>query len=330
VKNQNATEPELSAADNKDSYYYGSLYVPFDTRLSSTIDGAFTLVNDATANKGQVTMQSLSQLNGMGNPQYVPAEWPVIVRTNHPATITMMNQPATTYATRHYVNMYLPYDAPQATTLTDERKSIVLMGEYLERELDDTYMKTKTSKGDYTLTGKQVMVFGLPFKDHAATHDDATHHEYDEYKQVGWYTNDNWARETYSGYKDGDVYTAYKAHEAQYPTAPNTAFTGGSTVATDDQRSKLYVYHNRVYYPSPIADPAGSRHIVALFEPTSIDDDQPIADDATGSNAPWPCDVYDLQGRRVAENETPATLRRNHPRLRPGVYIFAGRRVIVR
>ncbi len=328
VRNQDLEEPDLSDTNNKDKYYYGSLYVSFDTRLANTTDAAFTLTNEAGADKGTVTMQSLSQLNGMGNPQYVPAGWPVIVRTNLPESVTLKNQDGTNYATRHYVNMYLPYETPQ-TGLDDEKESIVLRGEYLERTLTDSYMQTKESDGGYTLTGKDIMVFGLPFTDHSITHDDSNvaHHEYNTLKQVGWYTNDNWARETHSG---------FKAHAISYAA---TGTTG--TVATDAQRSNLYVYHNKVYYPYTLKgspSPAKSfKHIVAIFDGDELLGDQeepelpdnPEIQQATDSD-PWPCDVYDLQGRRVAINETPQTLRHNHPGLPKGVYIFGHKKVIVK
>jgi hypothetical protein len=47
-------------------------------------------------------------------------------------------------------------------------------------------------------------------------------------------------------------------------------------------------------------------------------------------DVPWPCDVYDLAGRRVASQETPATLLKNHPNLTKGVYIFGGRKMIIK
>ena len=340
VKNQDATEPELSAADNQDPYYYGSLYVPFDTRLGATTDAAFTLTTTPLATAKTVTMQSVSQINGMGNAQFIPAGWPVVIRSNIAKnSVTLKNQDGSNYATRHYVNLFLPNDAPTAeSALSEEKAKITLRGSYLERTL--TAADLGVSAGSEAT--KTVMVFGLPFKDHRLGHDDtnAAHHEYDDKKQVGWYVNDNWARESYSGYTDG-TYKAYKAHEQQYPAAATAAFPGGGTVATDTERSNLYVYHNRAFlvidHPLQTTTPDPSRdgrHIVALFdgdEPPAVEwqQDRPI-DDASAAPAPWPCDVYDLQGRRVAENETPATLRRNHPRLRPGVYLFAGRKVVVR
>ncbi len=288
VKNQDLEEPDLSDASNKDNYYYGSLYVPFDTRLSNTTDAAFTLTSDARANTTTVTMQSVSQLNGMGNPQYVPAGWPVVIRTNLPGSITLKNQDATEYATKHYVNMYLPYATPQ-TGLDDEKAQIKLRGEYLERILTNSYIDG--------IESKTIMVFGIPFANH-----DNTHHEYArDTKQVGWYTNHNWARES-------------------APTA--TART-----ATDDQRNNKYVYHNKVYYPYTIPSSA-PRHIIAIFDDVPKEFD-PYVDTVT-DDVPWPCDVYDLSGRKVASNETPATLLLNHPELAKGLYIFGGRKMVIK
>ena len=301
VKNQDLTGVALTAPENKDPYYYGTLRVPFDTRLQSTIDAAFTLVNAPTAETEKVTMQSVSQYNGMGNPQYVPATWPVVMRTKNPGSVTLYNEDGTTpYGTKYYVNMFLPYN--EAQVVTNDRAQ--LLGKYLEQKLSTT-------------DGKRVMVFGRPYEDHTEARGDAktTHHQYNNKKQVGWYSNDNWDRVTYPEYRlDGG-----------YPLT--------ATVATDAQRSNKYVYHNRVYLVTDAAAEAESRHIVALFdgeqeEEIQFEEDRPI-DEAT-SNVPWPCDVYDLQGRRVAENETPQTLRKNHPHLRKGVYIFSGHKVVVR
>lgn len=276
VKNQLLTGTALTATENEDPYYYGSLYVPFDTRLSNTTDAAFTFTGKTDESTSQVTMSSVSQMNNMGNPQYVPAAWPVILRTSLPSK--------SQDGSKHYVNMYLPYDAPQEV----DKKAITLQGEYLEQKLSDG--------GD-----KTVMVFGLPFKAH--TGDGA--HEYDrEKKQVGFYSNENWTRE------------ADNAYEATARTA------------TDDQRNNKYVYHNKVYYvfdKAYVAPAPARRHIVAIFD--GIDEPVDVMD---RQDVPWPCDVYDLQGRRVAENETPGTLLKNHPALTKGVYIFGGRKVVVK
>jgi hypothetical protein len=310
VKDQDLTGDELTAEENKDKYYYGSLYVPFDSRLSNTTDAAFTLTNEAKANTTTVTMQSVSQLNGMGNPQYVPAGWPVVIRTNLPGSITLKNQDASDYATKKYVNMYLPYATPQ-TGLDDEKAQIKLRGEYLERTLTNSYIDG--------IESKTIMVFGLPFADH-----DNNHHEYARTtKQVGWYTNENWARETYP---------QLKAHTGSY-----AAIGTDETVATDAERDNKYVYHNKVYYPYTLVGSAKRRHIVAIFdgeeELEELEEaekpEEPEIQQTSDSN-PWPCDVYDLSGRRVARNETPETLRHNHPGLPKGVYIFGRKKVIVK
>lgn len=309
VKNQELEGEELTADANKDKYYYGSLYVPFDSRLSNTTDAAFTLTNGPKANTTTVTMQSVSQLNGMGNPQFVPAGWPVVVRTSLPESIDLKNQDNSAYgATRYYVNLYLPNVTP-LTGLDDEKATILLRGEYLERTLDDSYMQAKESDGEYTLTGKTIMVFGLPFKAH--TGEGA--HEYDsDAKQVGWYTNENWARESY----------------------PNLS---ARSAGEDPERDNKYVYHNKVYYPYTLVGSAKKRHIVAIFdgeeELEELEEaekpEEPEIQQTSDSN-PWPCDVYDLSGRRVARNETPETLRHNHPGLPKGVYIFGRKKVIVK
>jgi hypothetical protein len=272
--------------------------------MNLTTDAAFTAIHNpnvttsGTDATGTITMTSLSQLNNMGNPQYVPATWPVVLRTSLPGTVTMKNQDNTNFATRHYINMYLPYDAPQGLAKPTDMK---LEGEYLEQTLS---------------TSQHIMVFGLPFKDHANGSDaESSHHEYDPTKRVGFYTNDNWNRE---GYSD------YKAHAANYPST--------ATVAADDQRSNIYVYHNKAYLPYTLPSPSRQTtraYVVALFDGEEPED-HTIDDDVTGRNVPWPCEVYDLQGRRVAENETPATLRKNHPALSKGVYIFGGLKVVVK
>ncbi|MBQ8486896.1 MAG: hypothetical protein IJ533_04520 [Prevotella sp.] len=303
---------------NEDNHYYGSLYVPFDTRLGNPADAAFTLttptITDATTS---VTMSSVSQLNEMGNPQFVPANWPVVVRTtNVKNVVTLENQPVgeadpTTYATRHYVNMYIPNATPTIpNTIDGGSPAIKLKGQFLEQELPADAAHT-------------IMVFGLPFKTSGDDAHDNTHHVYDTSKQVGWYTNDNWARSTRNDGWPTAAYSDYKPHDGSYPTA--------ATVATHTQRSNKYVYHNKVYYVLDKAYEApSSRHIVAIFDGDTDDEEQRPIDITDKADTPWPCDVYDTAGRRVAENETPSTLLKNHPALRRGVYIFGGRKVVVK
>ena len=280
-----------------DTYLYGSLYVPFDTRMESTVDAAFTLTR--TPAEGNVTLQSVSQLNGMGNPQYVPAGWPVILRTNKDTSITLKNQDATTYATRNYINMFLPFDAPQVV----DGSSIKLEGSYLERMLTVADLHDAAALND-----KTIMVFGLPWT--AAAH---ASHEHDATKSVGFYRNENWARE---------YYPAYKAHASLYP--------GTATEAADGQRSNKYVFHNKIYYVYDKAYDGGSPakpRIEVIFDDG---EDEPEEPEIITNDTPWPCDVYDLQGRRVARDETPMTLRKNHPGLPKGVYIFGHKKVLVK
>jgi len=252
-----------------------------------------------------VTMTSVSRLNEMGNPQFVPAKWPVVLRTSDASNkVKLVNvghteeSPNVYINERHYVNLYIPNVNP--TTISGALDDIKLSGQYLEQ----------------TLTGvdnKTIMVFGLPFEG-LGSH---SSHEYNTNHQVGWFTNDNWARE---------IYPQLKAHTSSYAAAGTTG-----TVATDDQRSNKYVYHNKVYYVlnSPSPRPAPARFNIAIFDPSDDEDDDPYIDVVT-DDVPWPCDVYDLSGRKVATNETPATLRTNYPGLAKGVYIFGGRKMVIK
>ncbi len=282
-----------------DKYYYGSLYVPFDTRLGNTTDAAFTLTgspSDGTlADPGSATMASVSQYNEMGNPQFVPAAWPVVLRTNIDKNyIVLKNADETDYAKKYFVNMYLPNNAP--TVISGALETIKLSGKYLEEQMGADAAHT-------------IMVFGLPF----SPVEGHNTHEYDKTKQVGFFTNDNWARETSPG---------YKAHNDSYPST--------ASVASHSERNNKYVYHNKIYYvfDKAYSAPAAPRYAIAIFDDIE-EEDEPIEDTATESY-PWPCDVYDTQGRLVAKDETPETLRKNYPFLPRGIYIFAGRKIVVR
>ena len=278
--------------------------------MGNTTDAAFTLTKDpdptewgTTAEPGKVTMASVSRLNEMGNPQFVPANWPVVIRSGNPGTASLKNQDDTDYATRHYVNMYIPNVTP--TSIPSALSEITLKGQYLEQTL------TSTELGADPAT-KTIMVFGLPFEG-LGSH---SSHEYDTSNQVGWFTNDNWARENASG---------YKAHTGSYPST--------ATVADHTQRSNKYVYHNKVYYVlnSSYSGSAPSKFNVAIFDEENEEpEDEPIQETVTKKNVPWPCRVYDLQGRLIADKESPETLLINHPSLQPGIYIFGDRKVVVK
>jgi hypothetical protein len=305
VRNSSLSEPELSDPSNEDKNYYGTLYVPFDTRLGNTTDAAFTLtatsVADGTASDpSTVTLASVSRLNEMGNPQFVPAAWPVVLRTSIDKHVVLQNQDGSTYATKNYVNMYIPNVEP--TTIIGAIESIQLKGEYLEKTLS---------------TDKTIMVFGLPFEG-LASH---SSHEYEQKQQVGFFRNDNWARENAP---------TKKAHIGSYPDIGN-----GTLVAADaSERDNKYVYHNKIYYHSTSS---GARSVIRVFFEGDVrsggsfdEEDKQIDDGITDQEQnPWPCDVFELQGRRVGHNETPETLRKNHQNLPPGIYIFGGKKVVV-
>lgn len=286
-----------NAAGADDSYYYGTLYVPFDTRLGKTVDVAFTMTmpKGETGNQS-VTMQAVSQFNNMGNPQYIPATWPVVIRSNNTGSVELKNQDKSPYATKHYVDLYLPYDEAKSV----DKSKILLKGEYLEKTLSEPSDLVQQPDNTELGSRNRVMVFGLPFADPHGTH------EYDYTKRVGWYTNENWARENF----------------------PNA----DARSATDDQRDNRYVYHNKAYYIYYTYSGSGAKpYIVTIFDDEDYDfeEDKDIEDTIT-ERTPWPCDVYDLSGRKVATHETPQTLRQNNPGLPNGVYIFGHKKVVVK
>ncbi|MBP3214159.1 MAG: hypothetical protein J6M19_04905 [Bacteroidaceae bacterium] len=292
------------ARDNtqEDPYYYGTLYVPFDTRLGNTTDAAFTLTSTPT-DHSTLTMPSVSQHNGMGNPQYVPAQWPVVLRTNAASSVTLKNQNDTDYATKHYVNMYLPYDARQSVALP---QGCQLQGEYLEQTIDPE--------------GKTVLVFGVPFKEEHVAHQ----HAYDrEAESVGWYTNENWMR-GYGSISDGKT-TNDGSREAAFLATPSTT--------TEAQRDNAYVYHNKAYLLYTSGGSGAKERFTVIFEGDEWEEELPEdedIEDTVKKKTPWPCDVYDLSGRKVATHETPQTLRQNNPGLPKGVYIFGHTKVVVK
>ena len=164
VKNQQLTGAALTATENEDPYYYGSLYVPFDTRLSNTTDAAFTFTGKTDESTRQVTMSSVSQMNNMGNPQYVPSEWPVVIRTSSPLT-SSIDEDGNTITTcndgtpiKTHVNLYLPNNEPTTSGLTENFAKIKLKGSYLERSLTTADIPDIATDG--VSPSKAVMVFG--------------------------------------------------------------------------------------------------------------------------------------------------------------------------
>ena len=326
-------------SEGNDVYnYYASLYVPFDTRLSNTTDVAFTLdqapkaTGETEGSKGQqsVTLRSLALLNNMGNPQFIPGGWPVVIRSSSPkaSTINSVNGKP---ETRHYVELYLPNVEP--TSIPESKAKIDaagLKGSYLERSLTATDVPGLTMSGEYPLSSTNtVMVFGQPFEektgDETTTAGAVTYYAHTD-EAPGFCTNENWWRGHYGTTQvdatsnDGTLSTAFLAN------------SHGTETATKQQRSNTYVYHNKVFLIYEASTSVAPRYMPTRFggeDDNDEDDDRDIEEGVT-NKAPWPCDVYDLQGRKVATNETPSTLLQNHPSLSKGVYIFGGRKVIVK
>ena len=298
-----------------DNNYYSTLYVPFDTRLSSTIDAAFTSIkNDPVPTSVQLI--ALSRLNNMGNPQFIPAAWPVVIRTSNPKSGIGCK----------YVTLDLPNANP--TVIADNQQRIRLYGQYLERMMSndsiDNTIQTQTGETPSFTNGRHVMVFGRPFVesgDKSSIAGAATYYEYKD-AAVGFYTNENWMR----GHEDWSDATDVTVNLS-------TAHLATARSATYQQRSNKYVYSNKVFYVYDYTPGGGSKPFftVTFSDEDEEEEDHPIDEDTTNrSGEPWPCDVFDLMGRRVATDETPSTLLRNHPNLPAGVYIFGGRKVIVK
>lgn len=337
---------------NRDNNYYSTLYVPFDTRLSSTIDAAFTSINNEPMPKS-LRLSSVSQLNNMGNPQFIPAGWPVVLRVSNPKQGVWMKWNSTTKTAEedadpslkpYYVELGLPTLEP--TVITESYNKIRLYGEYLEKLLSDAAIDQKvqdrTGVAPTWSNGRHVMVFGLPFvgagnknvwSDNITSDASKKWYNYDASSAVGFYTNENWYRDhteesTYTGVISQDAFNDANAEQkamlknAHWATARN---------ATAAQRDNKYVYHNKVYLVYDYAPSGASRPgVVVTFEGDEEIPGEPGIENELSKKEPWPCNVYDLQGRRVATNETPQTLLRNHPSIQPGVYIFGGKKVVVR
>ena len=343
---------KVSGTDD-DYYYYASTYLPFDSRLSSTVDAAFTLdaapKESSTAGEQNITLRAVGQLNNMGNPQFIPAGWPVIVRTSSPKTGTVPSvsgkESGKEDTPRHYVELFLPTNTP--TTISEGKDKIDaagLRGSYLERTLTGSEVgtitdNTATEEGGYYSTSKAVMVFGQPFSQEGGVNNTKTgaqsYYTHAENTTPGFYTNENWWRGHYdetmvsATSNDGTLSTAFLAN------------SHGTDTATKQQRSNLYVYHNKVYYLYTIGSGEGEapRYIKVRFDgdpEVEMPDEQPeeeeeeTLEDGLTHQTPWPCDVYDLTGRKVATHETPQTLRQNNPGLPKGVYIFGHRKVVVK
>ena len=316
-------------ADSDDSKnYYASLYVPFDVRLNKTTDAAFTGITDPDVGNHTVRMTSVSQLNNMGNPQFVPAKWPVVIRTS---------QPLTDADGAKYVEFYLPTTSPTTAGLEANKDKILLKGEYLERKLVNAYI--------YGIESKNIMVFGLPFDEigEKTQYGDAgyskQYYAYNEGSAVGFYTNENW-------YRGQTAYSTIATQEA-FDDATNdlqsnltNAHWATARKATSAQRSNKYVYNNKAYYiydsaysgssPARESSLTGGQTRTQIFyaifddieevEPEDLDTKKPA------SGMRW--GVFDLSGRQLRTRDAVfnGTWRRNLP---PGMYIVNGRKLLI-
>lgn len=116
---------------NTDStYWYASLCVPFDVKLSSTVNTAFIAPAEITS------LQSVGKYNGKGNGQFVPALTPVIIRA--------INAEQEGEG-KHYITMTVPTTTPTAAIAQN-----LLRGQLLEQLL---------------VTSDKVMTYGMPKTD---------------------------------------------------------------------------------------------------------------------------------------------------------------------
>ena len=302
--------------------------------MGSTIDVAFTNIN-ANPMPRSLRLSAVSLLNNTGNPQFIPAGWPVVIRTSKPERGVWMNWNSSTKkcvtdgdASKYpyYIELDLPNAAP--TVIADNFSKIRLYGEYLEKkltndEIDNTILD-RTGVAPTWTEGRDVMVFGLPFVetgDNSTTVGATSWYAYQAESAVGFYSNENW----YRGHLTSTAKTTNDATE-------ETAHLATARNATADQRRNKYVYHNKVYlvYDATQGTAEARPGVVALFGDEEEAEERPGIQEEVNRRQPWPCPVYDLQGRRVAENETPQTLLQNHPQLTPGIYIFGGHKVVVK
>lgn len=345
-KPDTSTGKGLPGAENEDKNYYASLYVPFDTRLAKTVDAAFTNTREELSQYGML-MQSVSQLNNMGNPQFIPAAWPVVLRTSQPVT-SITREDGTTMASSPHVDLYLPNTAP--TSIPEGYEKINLYGSYLERELTATDITALTNDAAKAASirrtiadGKQhVMVLGLPFSEESGdmavygTSNSQVYYAYETANAVGFYTNKNWHRGYYeAGAEANGAATAadFNALTEAEKSLNANAHWATARLATSYQRNNKYVYNNKVFFVHEYATGGSVKPYTtsdAPFYALLFEDviEEPEADESKHSTG-IVSGVYDLSGRQIRTRESVlnGTWRRN---LKPGVYIVNGRKMTVK
>lgn len=224
----------LRMNDGGNSFWYASLVVPFDVKLSSTVDVAF-IAHETVSN-----LVSVSRYNGQGNGQFVPAGTPVIVRA--------VNVQDGTGGT-HYITMNLPSTTPTAA-ISDNQ----LSGQYLEQML--------ANPG----SGNKYFVFGLPVSDVTDWSIDASGSilknaspvlgAQDHSGAVGFYTNTNLYREADESAANWPNHNWYVYHNKVY-------YIGVAS-------SRSYDYLSVTFDGEPVVEPDGtpveSRHDGCVYD----------------------------------------------------------------
>ena len=284
----------------------------------------------------------------MGNPQFIPAAWPVVLRTSQPVT-SITREDGTTMASSPHVDLYLPNTAP--TSIPESYEKINLYGSYLERELtaEDIKALTNDDAKAYPIRRtidddkQHVMVLGLPFSEAGnkavyGTSDSQSqaYYAYNTADAVGFYTNKNWHRGYYeAGAEANGAATAadFNALTGAEKSLNANAHWATARLATSYQRNNKYVYNNKVFFVHEYATGGSVKPYTTsdtpfyalLFEdvievPEAEDPEHPIGI-VSG--------VYDLSGRQIRTRESVlnGTWRRN---LKPGVYIVNGRKMTVK
>ena len=346
-KPDTSTGKGLAGAENEDKNYYASLYVPFDTRLAKTVDAAFTNTREVLSQYGML-MQSVSQLNNMGNPQFIPAAWPVVLRTSQPVT-SITREDGTTMTSSPHVDLYLPNPVP--TSIPESYEKINLYGSYLERELTaaditaltDDAAKAAPIRRTIAADRQHVMVLGLPFSEETGdktvygTSNSQAYYAYKTADAVGFYTNKNWHRGYYVAAAEANgaaTATDFNAMPVADKSKKDNAHWATARLATSEQRNNKYVYNNKVFF---VHDDARGGNV----KPKATDESfyALLFDDETKPEAEEPDEelllevprwgVYDLSGRQIRTKEAVmnGTWRRN---LKPGMYIVNGRKLTVK
>ncbi|MBQ6964224.1 MAG: hypothetical protein IJP82_00845 [Bacteroidaceae bacterium] len=300
-------------AVGQQTFYFGTLYVPYDVVIP---DGnVYAYAGKLTKNDGKGTEKDWRLqcekviARSVGGQVYekgklFPAGTPVLVRAAVGAQSQEDSFKGYNYDRKDekafYISLTIPNDAP--AELSAESTNI-FQGKYLEQVLSGTEVT------DVPASGESVYVFGQ------ATEEDYTTIPDDPNRTL----------------EDGE---SHPKLEAGFYINKNT--TDGSTEYSN--RNNLYVRHNKIYlfektvegdypnsdhYSGNSGGSARPRQFIPLwFGEADIEEQMPMFDRHAAEG------VYDLQGRRVATSEQVAdgTWRKV---VKSGVYIINGKKVYV-